>query len=195
MKKEIIRKATKEDLEKIAKIYENIHTAEEKGEAVIGWNRNIYPTRNTAEQAFHRDDLFVMTDEKEEQIIGTAILNQIQVPEYYGASWEFEAPEEQIMVMHTLVIDPNEKSKGYGRAFASYYEEYARSKGCRYLRIDTNEKNIRARKFYKELGYKEIAIVPCVFNGIPDVKLVLLEKCLKQEDSENLCRRVRISGM
>ena len=29
---------------------------------------------------------------------------------------------------------------------------------------------------YKKLGYKEIGIVPVVFNGIPDVGLVLLEK-------------------
>lgn len=29
---------------------------------------------------------------------------------------------------------------------------------------------------YKKLGYKEISIVPTVFNGIPDVMLVILEK-------------------
>ena len=97
-----------------------------------------------------------------------------------------EEKEEQIMDMHTLVVDSNETSKGYGRAFASYYEEYALSKGCHYLRIDTNEKNIRARQFYKELGDKEIAIVPCEFNGIPNVKLVLLEKCLKHAVSEKM---------
>ena len=31
---------------------------------------------------------------------------------------------------------------------------------------------------YKKLGYREIAVVPTVFNGIPDVNLVLLEKYL-----------------
>lgn len=29
---------------------------------------------------------------------------------------------------------------------------------------------------YKKHGYKEIGIVPTVFNGIPDVMLVMLEK-------------------
>jgi len=29
---------------------------------------------------------------------------------------------------------------------------------------------------YKKLGYKEIGIVPTVFNGIPGVNLVLMEK-------------------
>lgn len=31
---------------------------------------------------------------------------------------------------------------------------------------------------YVKLGYKEIGIVPTVFNGIPGVGLVLLEKAL-----------------
>ena len=31
---------------------------------------------------------------------------------------------------------------------------------------------------YNKLGYKEVDIVPTVFNGIPDVNLVLLEKYL-----------------
>ena len=32
------------------------------------------------------------------------------------------------------------------------------------------------KSLYKKLGYKEIGIVPTVFNGIPDVMLVMLEK-------------------
>ena len=38
--------------------------------------------------------------------------------------------------------------------------------------------NMTARAMYKKLGYKEIGIVPTVFNSIPDVQLVLLEKYL-----------------
>ena len=44
------------------------------------------------------------------------------------------------------------------------------------MRLNTNEKNKRAREMYRKLGYKEVGIVPTVFNGIPDVNLVLLEK-------------------
>ena len=46
------------------------------------------------------------------------------------------------------------------------------------LNQDTNENNKTARALYKKLGYKEISIVPCVFNGIEGVGLVLLEKKL-----------------
>ena len=63
--------------------------------------------------------------------------------------------------------------------FVTAYEQYALEKGCSYLRMDTNAVNQTARILYRHLGYEEIGIVPCVFNGIPDVQLVCLEKKLR----------------
>lgn len=82
------------------------------------------------------------------------------------------------MVLHTLVIDPGKSGAGLGRAFAAYYEDYARAAGCTVLRIDTNAKNTAARSLYRKLGYREAAILPCTFNGISGVDLVMLEKAL-----------------
>lgn len=169
-----IRKATKNDIDAVALIYEKIHTAEEKGETSTGWERGVYPVRETALAALERDDFFVI--EAEGKVVGSGILNKIQVDVYEGAAWKNEAAPEEVLVMHTLAIDPDKKRRGYGREFVKSYEEYAHQNGCPYLRIDTNEKNTSARKFYKKLGYEEIGIAPCVFNGIEGVRLVLLEK-------------------
>lgn len=86
--------------------------------------------------------------------------------------------EEEVMVLHTLAVSPNVARKGVGSGFVKFYEEYARKKGCSVLRMDTNEQNIIARELYRKLGYLEAGIVPCEFNGIPGVNLVLLEKKL-----------------
>lgn len=82
------------------------------------------------------------------------------------------------MVLHTLVVDPHRKGRGYGKAFVAFYENYAKEHNCVALRMDTNARNAGARNLYHKLGYKEIGIVSCVFNGIPDVQLVCLEKYL-----------------
>ena len=171
-----IRKAARADLDAVCRIYDQIHTAEERGEAAIGWQRGVYPERETAEAALTRGDLFVQ--EQNGEIVGTAILNQTQVDSYAGANWRYDAPDSEVMVLHTLVIDPKAKSRGLGREFAAFYEGYALAHGCRYLRIDTNARNARARRFYQKLGYAEIGVVPCTFNGIAGVQLVLLEKRL-----------------
>ena len=174
----MIRKATASDIDAVATVYEHIHTAEEAGETTTGWIRGVYPERETALAALARGDLFVQTDiiRGKELVVGTAIPNRIQVDVYKTAPWKYDVPDSQVMVMHTLVIDPSFKGRGYGRKFEQFYELYAAENSCRYLRIDTNAANNSARGFYKKLGYDEINIVPCEFNGIPDVKLVLLEK-------------------
>lgn len=171
-----IRKATAHDLDAVEKIYDNIHDAEEMGLQRIGWIRGVYPVRRTAEDALKRGDLYVL--EENGMILGSAIINRIQVDAYAKGHWMYEAQNEEVCVLHTLVILPAAAKKGYGRAFVTFYETLAKEMGCTELRMDTNEKNKTARTLYQKLGYQEIGILPTTFNGIPDVHLVLLEKHL-----------------
>ena len=173
----MIRKAVYEDLDPVACIYEEVHQAEADGSVTTGWIRDIYPVKATAKAALERNDLFVL--EEEGQVVGAGIINQLQVESYYGAPWKYDAADREVCVLHTLVISPGAARKGLGRKFAAFFEDYAAQQGCCELRIDTNEKNLAARAMYKKLGYQEIAIVPTVFNGIPNVNLVLLEKRIR----------------
>lgn len=172
----MFRKATKKDIDRISEIYDEIHDSEEAGLVTIGWIRNIYPTRKTAEIAVAAGDMFV--EEINGTIVAAARINKEQVPEYADASWTADAPDGEVMVLHALVVSPKAKGKGYGTAFVDFYEKYALENGCPYLRMDTNARNTAARSLYKKLGYTEVSIVPCVFNGIDGVQLVCLEKNL-----------------
>lgn len=79
----------------------------------------------------------LFAEELEGQVAGTAIFNQIQVDVYASAPWQYPTPESQVMVMHILIIDPLAPRCGLGRAMVAFYESYARSLGCPYLRMDT----------------------------------------------------------
>lgn len=173
----MIRKATAEDIAAITELYDEIHSREEAGETTTGWLRDVYPVRETAEASVERGDMFVQENE-EGEITGTGIINQIQVDVYSDGNWRYPAGDEDVMVLHTLVISGKKKRRGLGEEFLKFYENYAREHGCRYLRLDTNARNTAARSFYKKHGYEEIGIVPTVFNGIPGVDLVLLERQL-----------------
>ena len=162
------------DLDSIAGIYSEIHDEIESGRASIGWIREIYPTRKTAEDSIRKGEMYVL--EKNGEIIAAARINQVQGPEYDNAVWSFSAAPEEVMVMHTLVVSPKHKGRGYGTEFVAFYEDFARKNGCTALRIDTNAINTAARALYKKLGYAEACIVPTDFNGIPGVNLVCLDK-------------------
>ena len=173
-----IRKGTEADIARIAEIYTHILDEEESGRAAIGWIRGVYPTEQTAREALQAGELFVM--EENGAVVAAARINQTQMPSYRDAPWRYrDAGDDQIMVLHTLVVEPSCAGRGYGRAFVRFYEQYAREHHCPYLRMDTNAKNTVARELYARLGYWEAGIVPCAFNGIPDIELVCLEKVLR----------------
>jgi ribosomal protein S18 acetylase RimI-like enzyme len=173
----VIRPAQQEDLPAVAAIYDALHALEEHGKGVTGWQRGVYPTYQTAEAALQKGTLYVEEAEGG-RILAAAKIDQEQVPEYAHAPWAYAAADREVLVLHTLVVDPAAAGRGCGSRFVAYYEDLARAKGCTCLRMDTNEKNRPARRLYQKLGYREAGIVSCSFNGIPGVRLVCLEKKL-----------------
>lgn len=194
------RKATSRDLRAIGDIYRRIHDHEEAGHLSTGWVRGVYPTPDTARAALDQGDLYVLveTDPAEadpeeatkpnhgghspgkETIVAAGVINQVQLPEYEEADWQEAAHEDEVLVLHTLTVNPLQAGHGYGRSFVASYEDLARDQGMRALRMDTNVLNQRARALYRKLGYREVGQVPTVFNGIDGVMLVLLEKSLSE---------------
>lgn len=172
----MIRKAVSSDIEFVAEIYERILTEEEAGRTTTGWKRGIYPTRQTALDALTYGKLYVL--EEDGKILAAARIDQNQLPAYADAGWTFPASDEEVLVLHTLVVDPAAKGCGRGREFMRFYENEAKTMGCKCLRIDTNVRNLRARRLYHSLGYREAGIIPCTFNGLEGVQLVCLEKQL-----------------
>ena len=175
-----IRKGEPRDIAAIAVIYDRILDREERGGASTGWIRGVYPTADTARAALEAGELFVM--EREGRVVVAGRINHEQCPQYAAVPWtEPETPDEQVLVLHTLVVDPAVAGHGCGTQFVRFYEQRARALGCPELRIDTNAKNANARRLYAYLGYREAGVAPCTFNGIDGVALVCLEKWLGAE--------------
>ena len=110
-----IRRAMVFDLPGVVKLYDDTHEAERRGIITTGWLAGVYPVRATAEAALQRGDLFVM--EENNQIYGSALINQIQVDVYEGAPWEHDVPPDQVCVLHTLAISPKRFGRGLGSQF------------------------------------------------------------------------------
>ena len=172
----MIRKATESDIPAVAEIYAHILANEDPAKPATGWLKGIYPVEATARAALGRDDLFVCIED--DKVVASAIINRTQVDVYADCKWSLECEDDEVMVLHTLTVEPACTGRGIGRKFVAFYEDYARGHNCKALRIDTNAVNITARGLYAKLGYTEVGIVPCVFNGIPNVMLVCMEKLL-----------------
>lgn len=124
----MIRNSKGSDIGAVVTIYNRILDSE-LAKAMTGWKKGVYPSYETASGAHHNKELFVMEDAG--KIVAAAIINQKQVPEYAGGEWEYRVPDHEIMVPHTLVVDPGQSGKGYATKFVAFYESYAFGKQMR----------------------------------------------------------------
>ena len=170
----VFRKAGWPDLDAIVSIYNDIHTEIEAGRNPLLWARGVYPTAETAAEGIEKGEMFVLCIDGE--IASAARINREQMPEYVNAEWRYEADDYDVLVLHTLVVSPSRFRTGCATAMVRFYEGLARANGIGHLRFDTMQVNSPARALYRSLGFFEAGLVPCTFNGIPNVMLVCLEK-------------------
>lgn len=170
------RKAEITDRERILEIYDHILDEEEKGPKICGWRRGFYPTPDVADAGIESGEMIVL--EADGLVVGSARFNKIQDEVFYKAKWQHDAPEEEVLVLHTLTVDPLCKGHGYGKMILAYYEELARKMNCTELRMDTGGTNSRARKIYADMGFIEADALEYSYTEKPEDihKVIFLEK-------------------
>ena len=171
----MVRKARQQDVSAIAAIYDKSIEYEDAHEKYSRWEKGVYPTQKTARTAYDNGTLFAVTD-SEDNVVGTVILNHNQMEEYKQINWQFEAPDDKILVIHTLCISPDCSGKGFGAQTVEFAQQYAKEKGCTVVRLDTNEANKPANYLYQKLGFKFAGSIICLFQEIDYTVLNCYEK-------------------
>ena len=92
--------------------------------------------------------------------------------------WHWEAADDEVLVIHTLVIDPNRRGEGKASEFLKAAEDIARSWGCTVIRLDTWEGNLPAQALYKKHGYLLAGGCDFWFANAYNNPLVCLDKKL-----------------
>ncbi len=172
----MFRKAQMADLDEIAQIYSEIHDYEEACGPLTNWRRDLYPTRDTAAAAIKCGYMYVGEDEN--GMFGASLLNKEQLDEYAKIPWEFPAADDEVGVIHTLVIRPSRSGNGFAKRFVAWLEDEAREHGCKVMRLDTPMTNEPAKLMYPKLGYREAGVEFFNFLGQIEEDLVCFEKKL-----------------
>jgi L-amino acid N-acyltransferase len=95
----------------------------------------------------------------------------------YGA---FRAgPGYAFTVEHTIILGPEARGQGIGRALMAAIEDHARAAGIHSMIAGVSAANPEGRAFHAAVGYSEIAVLPQVgFKFGRWLDLVLMQKML-----------------
>lgn len=143
--------ATMDDLKSISAIYEHIHEAFMTTINYPKWPKGLYPTEESAYEAIDNQEMYIYKING--MVVGSVILNHQQDSGYENAQWQIQARDEQVLVIHTLAIDPLYQHKGYASQMLKWIKKQAILKGCLALRLDITENNLPARYLYQKNGF------------------------------------------
>lgn len=154
----MIRKAVMKDADLIEDAYNEHFQYELEHTAFTVFKKGVYPTREVAEQSIHAGTLFVY--EENDMIAGSIIIDKIQPIEYAAIPWKRSFSENEVMVIHLLMVRPSMSEKGIATSLIKYATELAKENNCKTLRLDTGSQNIPAVSLYQKNGFEIIASAP-----------------------------------
>lgn len=151
--KEKIVLASVEDVKHVGNMYDAVNDYFEKHENYCypNWQKGKYPVLEDAKKAMENQTLYVL--KTEEGIAGAIIIDHTQHSEYKKISWTLQVPDESVMTMHTVVVAPDYRGRGFGEKLVRFGIDFCKNSGAKTIRLDTHHKNVPARQLYKKRGF------------------------------------------
>ncbi|GFP75057.1 GNAT family N-acetyltransferase [Clostridium fungisolvens] len=163
----LISKATIKDINELEELYDNLNDYLETTTNYPGWKKGIYPVRETAVNGIRKNNLFVLKIDN--KIAGSIILNHLQEDAYRGVNWGIDAKDEEVVVIHTFVVNPKYMKNGIGQKLIDFSKEFCIKNGFKTIRLDVSIKNAPAIALYEKSDFKYVGTVDLGLN-IPDLK-------------------------
>ena len=190
-----IRKATEDDISRIAEIYNNFLDYEMEHGTHSNWVKNLYPTEKNARNGLAAGTLYV--GELDGNVIGSYVLNHSQPEEYGKFKWQYKGEGDQVIVIHTMCLDIEKQGKNLGRQFVEYAMEHGRKLGCKTMRLDTADINTPAANLYYKMGFRYVGKTQFFFEQAILEDLICFEYRLdgpmdfnKEENLNNLLKDI-----
>ena len=89
------------------------------------------------------------------------------VARHTGDMW-FLHGREDMAALWDIRVDPDYRRRGVGKSLLSDAAEWARLQGCRWLKIETQNTNVAACRFYEAMGARLGGIDRFAYASLPD---------------------------
>lgn len=142
----IIELAKIEQLKEINKLAKQVHDIHVELRPDIFKTEDEMISNERLESLILNNEIFIAKDE--EKVIGYAI---ISIKERIGV---IGMHDRKVIDLEAICVDEKYRGKGVGRKIIKYLIEYGKQKGCTDFYLNVYKDNLKARKFYEDLGMK-----------------------------------------
>ena len=158
--------ASAEDAEQVGNIYDAVNDYFERHENYCypNWQKGKYPVRKDAQRAVENRTLYVLIAET--GIAVAVIIDHSQHPEYKKITWTLQVPDDCVMTIHTVVVDPDYRGRGFGEKLVRFGIDFCKNSGAKTIRLDTHYKNIPARRLYEKCGFISLGCHKAFVDGV-----------------------------
>lgn len=158
----IIKRADLQLYSRVREFYHSVIDGIQDAAYGAGWKKDIYPSPSYLSTAIKNGELYIAT--KNEEIIGSMVLNHEGNEGYRQFQWPTKAETEEIMVIHALGIHPLEERKGYAKKMVRFAIDLAKKEQQKVIRLDVLKGNLPAEKLYEGLGFKYLHTIPLFYD-------------------------------
>ncbi len=146
-----IRTACTKEFARVQNFYYELIDAMQEAPYSPGWKKDIYPTREYLADAIALDTLYI--GEEEEKIAACMIVNHAYNPKYNDVSWQVDAADTELLIIHTLGVLPAFSGRGIAKKMVEKALDIARAQGKRAVRLDVLKGNLPAERLYTGMGF------------------------------------------
>ncbi len=160
-----VRKLVEDDKPAVLKLYEDVIASLSEGINYAGWKPGVYPTLEVAERHLGDGVLYGAFVRDTGQLVGSCSL-RYDIPEYYNVcGWEV-LPQEEVMMIRTLVVSPTVKRMGVAKTLLAFARDLASRDGARAIRFNTSAQNVPANILYRRLGFTRYYTFLLPYRGL-----------------------------
>ena len=171
-----IRKATKDEIERVVNYYHNVIDAMEGSMYNPCWKKDIYPSDEYIKKGIIEGKIFIGFDEG--RIATAMMLDNNPNPGYVDVDWQMEFPQHLVSVVHIFGVHPYFTGKGYAKNMLTHAIDYLRQNGQKAIRLDVLGGSVPAKKLYEKMGFKEIVTIDMYYEDTGWAKFDLYEYIL-----------------
>lgn len=143
-----IREAKIEDVDKIAKIMQEVQNLHVKNRPDIFKCRNMEEARADVMKKLNLSDMIIIVAEENEEILGIAICKIKEVINHINLK------DAKVLSIDELGVKSNSQRKGIGKLLINKAKNIAKEKSCNRLELNCWKFN-SALEFYKKVGFEE----------------------------------------